>query len=229
MSYTKPSNTTASTTESEMQQVITSKQAKAILGGRTPLMPVEYEEAVRALHACVTLDEAKYWDNKADALAAWAKIYRSTDAERYAKQLKLRAYRRMGELAQELRPGRVGAGRGNLGPLSVLRENGLNQPASRSAMALARMSPEMFRKEMGRDRIRSPNTVRTFTHSPAGSDASHTAYVGLMALRCNLRKCTPHQLASEIGIGPKRTMRDVVREIGEWLDEFDRILGNSGE
>jgi hypothetical protein len=51
-----------------MQQVITAKQARQITGGRTPLVPVVYEDALKALGECLSLDDAKVWDNKADAL-----------------------------------------------------------------------------------------------------------------------------------------------------------------
>lgn len=49
-----------------MQSVISAAEAKKITGGRTPLVPVEYETAITALQACVTLDETKYWSDKAD-------------------------------------------------------------------------------------------------------------------------------------------------------------------
>lgn len=84
-----------------MSTVITEQQARQITGGRKPLVPVEYEAACNALAQCVDLDEAKYWSDKADALAAWAKIYRDDRISAQAKRLKLKAYRRMGELAAE--------------------------------------------------------------------------------------------------------------------------------
>lgn len=87
-----------------MQQVISAEQARKITGGRTPHVPVEYETAINALVACRSIDEAKYWSDKSDALAAWAKIYHSDKAAREAKALKLWAFRRMGQLAAELRP-----------------------------------------------------------------------------------------------------------------------------
>lgn len=71
---------------------------------RNTSIPVVYEEACKALAACVTIDEGKYWADKAEALAAWAKIYKSKQAETEAKRLKLHAYRRMGQIAEELRP-----------------------------------------------------------------------------------------------------------------------------
>ena len=87
-----------------MNSVISEEQARQITGGRKPLVPVEYERACTALAECQTIDEAKYWDNKADALAAWAKIYNNDQAGLEAKRLKLHAYRRMGEIAREIIP-----------------------------------------------------------------------------------------------------------------------------
>lgn len=51
-----------------MKAVISSEQARQITGGRTPLVPVEFETAVKALKACTQIDEAKYWSDKASAL-----------------------------------------------------------------------------------------------------------------------------------------------------------------
>src|SRR5208282_4621524 len=100
-------------------KVLTKEEAKRITKGRTPLVPVEYETAITALTECAHLDEAKYWDNKADALAAWAKIYHSDECARKAKMLKMHAYRRMGQLAGELRPKM---------PVRILQEQGLSEP-----------------------------------------------------------------------------------------------------
>lgn len=67
-------------------------------------VPVVYEEACRAVVACTTINEAKYWSDKADALSAWAKIYNEDKVTIEAKRLKLHAYRRMAELADEIMP-----------------------------------------------------------------------------------------------------------------------------
>lgn len=70
-------------------------------------LPVQYDEAVKALAACTTIDESKHWADKAEALAAWAKVYKDDQVAIEARRLKLHAYRRMGELAQELEKQRV--------------------------------------------------------------------------------------------------------------------------
>lgn len=69
-----------------------------------PQMPVVYAEACRAITACTTINEAKYWSDKADALAAWARIYHEDKVSIEAKRLKLHAYRRMADLADQIMP-----------------------------------------------------------------------------------------------------------------------------
>lgn len=72
-----------------MQQVITQTQAKQITGGRVALTFPEYERAVVALEACLTIDDALYFSNWADAQSAWAKINHDDKCIRLAKNLKL--------------------------------------------------------------------------------------------------------------------------------------------
>jgi len=103
-------------------------------------MPVEYDRALQALVACTRIDEARTWSDKADALAAWARIYQNDQASVLARRLKLHAYRRMGELAEELRPKHPDAG----GPRSLLLEQGLTMPQASAARCLARMPAPNF-------------------------------------------------------------------------------------
>lgn len=84
-------------------------------------MPVEYEAACKALAACESIDEGKYWSDKADALAAWAKIYKSDEAAVAARRLKLMAFRRMGELASAMEAERVESERARLEAERALR------------------------------------------------------------------------------------------------------------
>lgn len=63
-------------------------------------MPVVYADAVKALEACATMDEAKYYSDKSEALAAWAKIYGSQEDRKAAARLKLHAYARYARQCQ---------------------------------------------------------------------------------------------------------------------------------
>ena len=205
-----------------MQAVITSKQARQITGGRAPLVPVEYETAVNALQACLTLDETKYWSDKADALAAWAKIYRSDDAVLKAKRLKLHAYRRMGEIAAELRPlrGRIqgtGNGKGSLpGPRTLLKEHGLSVAEADAARTLATLTRRKF------DQIlKNPIAPTTARYVVRDETIWHEVARAAMSLRSVLRRHTPAEVMAVLTDIEKPKARELMIDLAEWLDEFE--------
>lgn len=216
-----------------MQQVISEKQARQILGGRSPHLPVEYETAVKALAECVTLDEAKYWDNKADALAAWAKIYHSPDAERKAKQLKLHAYKRMGELAEEIRP----SGRPKIpqpgfkpvgtqpGAVSVLIEQGFTKSQADRITGVAKVPRSTFERLVQAPKPPSPSAILR------GNRGGSAAYKAIMSdppsmqhFRTFCRKHDAYELARGLEDGERAKVRLMLVEITEWLDAFEQAL-----
>ena len=115
-----------------------------MIKGRRISLPIQYDQALAALVACTRLDEARTWDNKADALAAWAKIYGSDRASELAKQLKLHAYRRMGELAEDLAP----KAPNRPGPRALLVDAGLTLSEASAARCLARMPRRRFERAL---------------------------------------------------------------------------------
>lgn len=220
-----------------MQQVITEKQAREITGGRKPLVPVEYESAVKSLEACMSIDESKYWSDKADALAAWAKIYRNDDAGRKAKMLKLHAYRRMGILALELRPHPNGVGsggrrsektglgwRGIPGPADLLMENGLKRTNADAATRIARLSDEKFDEFLNAPSPPSPLTLLRFRLN--GSEAWKILMgdrAGLSHIAGFCRSKDP-LLARMLATDEVSRVRGLVAEIVEWFDAFEQAL-----
>jgi len=204
--------------ETLMRTVITEAEARKITHGRTPLVPVEYEAACRALSQCCTLDEAKYWDNKADALAAWAKIYRNDDAGRKAAQLKLHAYRRMGLLAQELRPAR---GK-KPGPLSLLKESGLTHDKATDARHLAGLPTEKFEALVNAPVVRSPSRA-AWLSGPNESRLKWTT--GGVLSACNFfKRNEAAEFAAQIPSADAAKYRREAVLMIEWLDEFERHL-----
>lgn len=203
-----------------MSAVINAEQARQITRGRTPLVPVEYETAVKALAACVTLDEGKYWSDKADALAAWAKIYQSNETLRKAKQLKLHAFRRMGQLAAELRPK---TRRSLPGPQSLLRETGLSRMDACAADRIGRLPERRFEKILQKPKAPTSIVTEMYRRDPLWAEFSRTA----MSLRSYCRGNTPASIASAVkALGEKEagTARELVIELIEWLDGFESRL-----
>jgi hypothetical protein len=206
-----------------MQTVITQSQGRAILNGRKPNVPVQYETAVKMLAECLTLDEAKLWDAKSDALAAWAKIYRDDEVTRKAKALKLHAYRRMGQLAAELRPHKVTEKGRSPGPFSLLLESGMSRTAAESATALGRMSKRDFAKAINNPK--APITIVRITNAanPDYTRFTHSA----QNLRSITRQHTAAQMAAivkALSVGEKDTAKRLCADISEWLDDLHARL-----
>jgi hypothetical protein len=221
-----------------MQTVITATQARQITGGRTPLMPFEYEEAMRQLDACISLDTAKYWSTASDALAAWAKMYHSKDADLKARQLKLRAYKEMGRLAEELRPTKHGgvSGQGRKGHKpgahSLLLEEGMSTGKARDILAVSRLPNEKFSEAFKAGRgvhaVASENRglgIRKQVRSDKFNWLVN-AQSGprLQTLRMHLRGVKAKEIANCIRTDESKVARALVVEIVEWLDEFERHL-----
>lgn len=193
---------------------------------KTAQLPVQYEEAVKALDACLAIDEAKYWSDKADALAAWAKIYRNDVAGRRAKQLKLHAYRRMGTLAAELRPNKhTGTNQGAApGPLSLLREQGLTESQASVARKLALTSKVKFDAIVDKPNPPSPMSAgKAFLTK--GSDAWRLIGVSNGCSMSNFRsavcrKVKASKLARGLVSDEIEKARVIATECAEWLDEF---------
>jgi len=206
-----------------MNAVLTREVARQITRGRTPLVPVEYETAVKSLQACIDLNDAKYWDDKADALAAWAKIYRSDETLRKAKMLKLHAFRRMGELAGELKPLKNDKGGRQPGAIRALTDVGLSHNSAIAARRLASISDKRFDKIL--EQPKAPSTVLQdlWVRDEAWADFVRTA----TTFRSALRRHTP----TAVGVACKAndryivTARELITEITEWLDSLEQRLG----
>jgi hypothetical protein len=195
-----------------------------------PRLPIEYEEAVRNLEACTTLDDAKYWDNMSDALAAYAKMYNDDEAGRKSKKLKLHSYRKMGKIAQILRPG-VGTGRlaravkGRVGfqkgPQSVLIEHGLDRNRTNQAIHAANLGEEEFTEVVNRT---NPPSPRSLYRQVVGSPAWNALNQSLYGLRAFARKNDAANVAQELRPNEAAIARLAIIELLEWLDRFEQAL-----
>jgi hypothetical protein len=208
--------------------VINQEQASQLLAERAPRVPVEYEAAVRSLAACCTLDEARYWSNKADALAAWSRIFRSNEAQVNARRLKLHAYRRMNELAEELRPQQKGAAQ--KGPWSLLREQGLKASEITLIRRIGHIPEPRFKQII--EQKRPPAIVKAAIEGRNLRYSSSERWLTLMdsTPAMNLRNFlvfTARFPPSEVRClkdDEAVKVRAAIRTIQEWLDDLERFL-----
>jgi hypothetical protein len=196
-------------------------------------MPVEYTTACKALAACLTIDEAKHFSDKADALAAWAKIYRSREAHIQARRLKLHAYRRIGELAIELRPqttGRADMGKGRIlaprrpGPMSLLIETGFTYSEAHTMRRVANMPAGAFENEINRPTPPTPSMMVNQFRKDATDQYLKFVRGRVPGALYFCRANSAKDLASGFSIDEALLVRGQVREIADWLDEFEQHL-----
>lgn len=202
-------------------QVITAEQARTITGGREPLLPAEYESALKALAACIDIDEAKYWNTKADILAAWAKIYHSDEVLRKAKVLKLHAYRRMSQLAEEIRPFKGGSSTGgrNPGPNSFLHEQGFSKSEAQVVRAVGRAPQPIFDKAISAP---NPPNPHWFKRLSDGNESERSRLLTFYGFRDFCRSVDPKEF---IGITPNtKLLKQAAIEIAEWIDKLEQLL-----
>jgi hypothetical protein len=211
-----------------VNNLISEEQARAITGGRKPLVPIKYEEACKALVECQSIDDAKYFSDKADALAVWAKIYSNDEAGLEAKKLKLHAYRRMSQLADELRPQekskRTGRGAPN-GPPSLLREKGFSQTAVGAMRKLGRLPEHKFEQLI---KLPSPPSPTSFSQTVALSGSKSyeefTRQSGVYNLRAFCNKNGARDVAKGMSESEGKRCRVIAKGLLDWLDEFEQHL-----
>lgn len=196
---------------------------------KTPRVPLKLHEAVQALAEVRTIDDAKYFADKADALAAWAKIYKDDEAGIEARRVKLHAYRRMGQLAEELRPtgNPTEFGRGRpMGAHSLLIEYGFARTAASRIMQIARTPKKKFESAVANAAgvHAAARLGRGMGMSSRGlkSDA-WTALADQSRIRGLLAR-DAKELARGISKGEVRAARRLVTEVMEWFDEFEQYL-----
>ncbi len=203
---------------------------KELTNVRAARMPVEYEDAVRSLAICLTLDEARLWSDKADALQAWARIYRNDEAGRKARQLKLHAYRRMGQLAEELRPQqRKRRADGKImgkkdGPASLLREQGVSGGYEFAATKLGRLPETEFQGLIDRPRVPSPMAALRVAHS--GNEGVELSQVlsAARGFRSACKKISPDIAARFLSSNLTASQKQLFEELLDWLDRLDQCL-----
>jgi hypothetical protein len=208
---------------------------------RDAILPVEYTSACKAIAACRGIDETKYWSDKADALAAWAKIYKNNQAAVESKRLKLHAYRRMSQLADELQPDKrcVGSAGQMPGPRALLIQNGLSREQAKTVRRIGAIPKKRFERI-----VASPKPPGLYAaaalgigesgrgHKTTSSDAWRTLAHGNVIAGVNLRRfltlfCNRNSakdLARGLLPGEVLGARKLLTEIQEWLDEFEQYL-----
>ena len=198
---------------------------------RAAIVPIKYIEAIKALRECQTIESAELWANKADALAAWAKIYKQDEAGKEARRLKLYAYRKMGELAEQLRPTTALK---HKGAHSLLREYGLDQHKARAILQISRATDLEFSRVVHDARGVAASAIqfrgrgRRGGQSPSSDSygwlSSHDTGLHLPSILGKLRRRDPRDIALNMRRDEGDQARAMAMEVIDWFDELERCI-----
>lgn len=123
----------------------------APIGWESATFPQLYEKAREALAACESIDECLEWHNKSAAMASYFRQAKDRSLEGMAQRIRLRAWRRCGELfltmdLKEEIEGALGTSTGPKASTIAGRTVGLNRAKINEAIRLAKLSSGDFEK-----------------------------------------------------------------------------------
>ena len=202
---------------------------------RDAVLPVSYVEGLKALAATRKIDEAKNWATAADALAAWARMYKNDLAAAEARRLKAHAYRRMSELSDELAQKLTPSSK-RKSPLSELKKVGLSGAMISRVRAVGKVPKDRFDELVKADHPASIATlamegISAGDNKLAASEA-YRVFSGGKYVRANARKflvefCRKTS-ALKLARGIKKeeipAVKKILQEIEDWIEEFKASL-----
>lgn len=188
-----------------------------------PNIPVCYETACKALAECLSIDEAKLWNDRAEALAAWAKIYHDNDATRKAKALRLHAFRRMGKISEDLAKGRESTSPTAPGARFILRNHGLNNNDADSCIRLARARAATFNQAVNAKRPPAPGSFAKKVRDTDLTDMAVTLKRAFVEAVPFCKGNSAKSVFSALSSHDLEKMNERLTVVYEWLDEFNLL------
>jgi hypothetical protein len=186
-------------------------------------LPVKYTDMVKAIENVMTLEQGKFYHDKATALAAWAKVAGSPLAKKAATRLELHALARMGQLSEELRPTLLNNPRP--GANSLLKAYGLDHNQITAARLLLKMPKKQFRETL--QAAPSPNGLIIASRNSTASEgyqkitrAGNNLFNSLGFMRANPAR----ELARSLTFDEAEILRFKIIEMQDWLDTLEQNL-----
>jgi hypothetical protein len=267
-----PKGSTSPLTEEQVQEIIWSHESERVLAGRfgkhktmisriknrriyehvpelpdggdwrTARLPEMYERAKEALAACDRLDECKDWANKAEALASYARQAKDDELERCARQIRLRAMRRVGQLLKKYsagrerggRPRRNGIGTDTVSQRQAARAAGLSKRQEATARRLADVPKAEFdaKVESGRppsatQMAERGKRVRPNGREPDARSALRHVVAALERIEAAAGKCPAPKDLAGVAVGHEN-LGERLRRAAGYLSKLAATVNRRG-
>lgn len=201
-------------------------------------LPQTYEAAKTALAQCERIDECQEWANKAEALAAYARMSDDDTLRKLADRIQARAVRRAGELLKTYDGRPDNAKKQNGGDHTLIsradaaREAGMSPHQQTTAVRVANVPEDQFTEAVESDEpptvtaLADMGTKHRLPEPPDGfRQATHLiGTVKRFAEFCGQNE--PELVANGVMPFEVGEIRELVAKIDVWLDRFVVNLRN---
>lgn len=189
-------------------------------------LPINYEAAKKALAECVSVDEVKEWQDRAAAIASYARQIKDGSLQDLARRVQLRALRRLGELIGD-----------DWRLWDAAKRNGLTKGRVRAAKKVASIPIEEFEKTIEKPMVPSVTwfadsliNQRTTDHQWRVEDISDhyrrmrnlLSYIETAMQGFEQDGWRERMVSLKINEAPK--LRERLVRVTEWLDEYEQRL-----
>lgn len=193
-------------------------------------LPINYQDAKKALAACAKMDECQDWAKKAEAMASYARQANDDSLRKMADRIQARAIRRCGELLKQIEPKHSGRPKNGDGadPNSrkqTAREAGLSERQQKTALRVASVPEDEFEAAVESDYPPSVTKLAEAGKKPGFKQATK-ALGDLRRFAAFCENNDPALVASGLMESEHKNARAWVAEIDEWLDAFVTRIGD---
>lgn len=194
----------------------------------TARLPFNYIAARDAVATCATVDEAKEWGNRAEAVASYARQIQDVSMGDNARRIILRATRRIGELLEELDGAALGPRGRRKDYVSWHKARGVaGKGKAHIAEALAKIPVVKFEHHVAASPVKTPRAVLVAegVYENAGKRPRTTREQFVDAV-FDLLPITQLQLPRDFGQQLARNstpeLKRHIRSLRAWLDIVDQ-------
>lgn len=194
-------------------------------------IPVSYQKAVTAIQECHAIDEAKEWTDKMSALALYYKQSKDETLENYAKRIKYRAKKRMGELLKQYdaRPKNL-LNQSNVNDTLVSQKEvaqsiGLSQRQKVEAVRFANVPEQKFEELIESDNIPTQTEIAELGKKKSKTKPNNYAKVlsvkyAIKDLIKEINDKDPIYVLDALDEESKKEMLEMIKTVENWFDTF---------
>ena len=192
--------------------------------------PTNYQSAKTSLQECSKVDECKGWADKAIALASYAKQANDEELLWLSNRIKARAIERMGQLFEQVKPGKGNQHSATEGRVSAAEAAGISQDQRKQAQTIARFArerPHEFEALVEGD---NPPTLESLANISRGgrSLSLSTEALGSMKRFAEFCKNTPPDAVVDSLLEHEvATVMHNAKTIVEWLTKLSKLIGET--